>query len=60
MCLMQRDQTNQNIRVWSREMVIAGPSKENGKLMLKRLEPLDGLVAKSFYRQNLRGGPQRV
>lgn len=41
-------------------MVIAGPSKENGRLMLKRLEPLDGLVAKSFYRQNLRGGPQRV
>ena len=51
MCLMQRSQTSQNTRVWSREMVIAGPSKENGRLMLNRPEPLDGLVAKSFYRQ---------
>ena len=41
-------------------MVTAGPSKEIGRLMLKRPEPLDSLVGKGFYRQNLPGGPKRA
>jgi len=35
-CNAQRNQTNQNFGVWSREMYIAGPCKESGWLMLRK------------------------
>ena len=48
---MQQSQPT-DTELWYRKVqFIAGPSKENGRLMLNRPEPLDGLVAKSFYRQ---------
>ena len=34
----QWGQTNWNVRVWSRERFIAGPRKEKGQLVLKKLE----------------------
>ena len=41
-------QTNQNIRVWSRESFIAGSSRENGWLVLKRPKLPDGLRGHVF------------
>lgn len=44
----QWGRTNGNIRVWSRERFMAGPSKKNGWFTLKRPELLDALGASIF------------
>ena len=55
----QWGQANQNVRVWSRERWIVGPSKENRWLMLKRLK-LSSRFQGRFYKENLGGGLQSV
>ena len=44
----QWGQTDLNIRVWCRERFIAGPSKGNGWLMLKKHQLLDGFQGEVF------------
>ena len=48
----QWGQKTQNVRVWSREVFIAGPSKENGWLVLKNPELPDGFRGEAFIGNN--------
>ena len=44
----QWSQINQNVGIWSRERFIAGPSKENGWLMLKKPKLPNGVGGEVF------------
>lgn len=52
-CAQHTVRPNRNFGICSRELFVAGPSKENGYLVLRIPKLPSGLGGKSFNRQNL-------